>query len=119
MRETMKVEKGPTNNRMEGCSRSRVGTLNIINNFLMELTMVQQLIVAIPNLGVALFMLYHFMKRDEKKEVQNQANLDRFIDLQKESNTIHSKTSEILNTVVIKLNEMHGDVKNAKCRKDA
>lgn len=103
---------------MEGCSCSRVGTLNIINKILMELTMVQQLIVAIPNLGVALFMLYHFMKRDEKKEVQNQANLDRFIDLQKESNTIHSKTSEILNTVVIKLNEMHGDVKNAKCRKD-
>lgn len=33
-----------------------------------EMTMVQQLIVSLPNLGVALFMLYHFMKRDEKKE---------------------------------------------------
>lgn len=102
---------------MEGCSRSRVGTLNIINKNIMELTMVQQLIVAIPNLGVALFMLYHFMKRDEKKEAQNQSNLDRFVDLQKESNTIHSKTSEILNTVVLKLNDMHSDVKNAKCKK--
>lgn len=81
--------------------------------------MLQQLIVALPNLGVALYMLYHFMKRDEKKEAQNQANLDRFIDLQKESNTIHSKTSEILNTVVVKLNDMHSDVKNAICRKDS
>lgn len=95
----------------------RVGTLDIINNTLMELTMVQQLIVALPNLGVALFMLYHFMKRDEKKEAQNQSNLDRFVDLQKESNTIHSKTSEVLNTVVTKLNDMHADVKNSKCKK--
>lgn len=104
---------------MEGCSRLGVGTLYIINKNLMELTMVQQLIVALPNLGVALYMLYHFMKRDEKKEAQNQANLDRFVDLQKESNTIHSKTSEILNTVVVKLNDMHSDVKNTKCRKDS
>jgi hypothetical protein len=80
--------------------------------------MIQQLVATLPNLGVAIYMLYHFMKRDEKKEAQNQNNLDRFVDLQKESNLIHGKTSEVLNTVVLKLNEMHGDVKGAKCRKD-
>lgn len=62
-------------------------------------------------------MLYYFMKQQERKESQNQANLDRYIDLQKESNVIHSKTSDVLNTVVVKLNEMHGDVKASKCKR--
>lgn len=83
----------------------------------MELTILQQIIGALPNLAVALFMLYYFMKQQDKKEAQNQANLDRYIDLQKESNVIHSKTSDVLNTVVVKLNEMHGDVKASKCKR--
>lgn len=63
-------------------------------------------------------MLWYFMKRDDKKDTQFQENLKLFVELQRDSNGIHTKTSEVLNTVVIKLNEMHGDVKNARCRKD-
>lgn len=62
-------------------------------------------------------MLWHFMRRDEKKDTQFQENLKLFVDLQKESNAIHTKTSEVLNTVVLKLNEVHGDVRSAKCRR--
>lgn len=62
-------------------------------------------------------MLWYFMKRDDKKDTQFQENLKLFVDLQKDSNAIHTKTSEVLNTVVLKLNEVHSDVKTSKCKK--
>lgn len=71
-----------------------------------------------PTVAVMAVMIYYFIKQQEKKETQNQANLERFVDLQKESNVIHSRTGELLNTMLTKLNDMHTDVKNAKCKKD-
>lgn len=37
-------------------------------------------------------MIYYFMRTVEKKEENNQDNLMLFINMQKESNTIHIKT---------------------------
>lgn len=57
-------------------------------------------------------MIRYFMTTVEKKEANNQENLMLFINMQKESNAIHSKTGEILNTMLAKLNEVHSDVKD-------
>lgn len=59
-------------------------------------------------------MIWYFMKTVDKKEKNNQDNLMLFINMQKESNTIHIKTGEILNTMLLKLNEVHTDVKSSK-----
>jgi uncharacterized protein (UPF0264 family) len=72
-----------------------------------------------PTVAVMAVMIYYFIKQQDKKETQNQTNLERFVDLQKESNLIHSRTGELLNTMLTKLNDMHTDVRNAKCKKSA
>jgi len=83
----------------------------------MELSLIQEFAKYGSTILIMAIMIYYFMKTVEKKEEANQNNLMLFIDMQKESNSIHSKTGEALNTVLAKLNEVHTDVKESKSRK--
>lgn len=58
------------------------------------------------------FMIKYFMNEIKRKDDQNQANLDKFIDLVKEGNLINTKIFEALdNTIPNKLNDIHSDIK--------
>lgn len=47
----------------------------------------------------------------EKKDSNMAETINRFIDLQKESNIIHNGTGELLKTLTTKLEAVHTDVK--------
>lgn len=92
----------------------------------MEATIVQQLIVVIPNLWVAVFMLWYFMKRDDRKELQNQANLQKFIDIQKdtiqvfwEANKIQAQSIEVLNSLGDQVKSMENFMRDGKVCKSS
>ena len=80
----------------------------------MELSLVQEFAKYGSTILIMAIMIYYFMRTVERKETNNQENLMLFIDMQKESNSIHVKTGDILNTMLLKLNEMHSDVKDSR-----
>lgn len=57
------------------------------------------------------FLLKYFMQVVEKKDSNMAETINRFIDLQKESNIIHNGTGELLKTLTTKLEAVHTDVK--------
>lgn len=61
--------------------------------------------------GWGYFMLKYFMQVVEKKDSNMAETINRFIDLQKESNMIHNGTGELLKTLTTKLEAVHTDVK--------
>lgn len=61
--------------------------------------------------GWGYFMLRYFMQVVEKKDSNMAETINRFIDLQKESNMIHNGTGELLKTLTTKLEAVHIDVK--------
>lgn len=79
----------------------------------MELSLMQEFAKYGSTILIMAIMIYYFMRTVEKKEENNQENLMLFINMQKESNTIHNKTGDILNTMLMKLNEVHTDVKDS------
>lgn len=56
-------------------------------------------------------MLRYFMQVVEKKDSNMAETINRFIDLQKESNIIHNGTGELLKTLTTKLEAVHVDVR--------
>ena len=79
----------------------------------MELSLMQEFAKYGSTILIMAIMIYYFMRTVEKKEANNQENLMLFINMQKESNAIHTKTGDILNTMLMKLNEVHSDVKDS------
>ena len=63
------------------------------------------------------FMTKYFMWVVDKKDIQNQANLDRFIGLVEKTNDVISKFSTSLDWIHPKLTEMHEDIKSIKNKK--
>lgn len=57
------------------------------------------------------FLLKYFMQVVEKKDSNMSDTINRFIELQKESNVIHNGTGELLKTLTSKLEAVHIDVK--------
>lgn len=80
----------------------------------MELSVFQEFAKYGSTVLIMGIMIWYFMKTVDKKEEKNQDNLMLFIEMQKESNTIHIKTGEILNTMLMKLNEVHTEIKDNK-----
>lgn len=56
------------------------------------------------------------MQQIDKKDTQNQSNLDKFISLVEKSNEVMSKVGTSLDTIHPKLNDMHEDIKSLKNR---
>jgi len=52
----------------------------------------------------------YFMNQINIERSQNQTNLLQFVSLIKESNQVHSKTAEILQTVAVQNNDLHRKV---------
>lgn len=52
----------------------------------------------------------YFMNQINIERTQNQANLLQFVQLIKESNQVHSKTAETLQTVAFQNNDLHRKV---------
>lgn len=70
------------------------------------------------------FMVRYFMWVVEKKDEQNQANLERFIslveksnDVMDKSNLVIAKVSNQLDNIHPKLNEIHDDIKKIRDNK--
>lgn len=62
------------------------------------------------------FLSKYFMQQIDKKDTQNQSNLDKFISLVEKSNEVMSKVGTSLDTIHPKLNDMHEDIKSLKNR---
>ncbi len=62
------------------------------------------------------FLSKYFMQQIDKKDTQNQSNLDKFISLVEKSNEVMSKVGTSLDTIHPKLNDMHEDIKSLKSR---
>lgn len=60
------------------------------------------------------FMVKYFMNIVDKKDIQNQANLDRFISLVEKTNDVIGKFSNSLDGIHPKLHEIHEDIKSIK-----
>lgn len=56
------------------------------------------------------FIIRYFMNQITLERSQNQANLLQFVQLIKESNQVHSKTAETLQTVAVQNNDLHRKV---------
>lgn len=56
------------------------------------------------------FIMKYFMNQINIERTQNQANLLQFVQLIKESNQVHSKTAETLQTVAVQNNDLHRKV---------
>lgn len=59
-------------------------------------------------------MVRYFMGVVDKKDMQNQSNLDRFIGLVEKSNDFMGKQIQAIEGVHPKLTEMHNDIKEIK-----
>lgn len=62
------------------------------------------------------FMTKYFMWVVDKKDQQNQANLDRFILLVEKTNDFMSKQVQAMDWLHPKLEEMHKDIKNISAK---
>lgn len=60
------------------------------------------------------FIIRYFMQALERKDTQNQANLDRFIGLVENTNTMIGTLTREIKSHGIKLAEVHDDVKILK-----
>lgn len=56
------------------------------------------------------YMAKYFMGQIDKKDTQNQSNLDKFV-------VLHEKTMEVIWNLHPKLNDMHEDIRELKNRK--
>ncbi len=63
------------------------------------------------------YMTKYFMWVVDKKDEQNQSNLQMFIELVKENISVNSKFSDALWLLHPKLDEIHQDIKEIKSRK--
>lgn len=61
-------------------------------------------------------MSKYFMNQIDKKDQQNQGNLDRFITLVEKSNEVMSKVGNSLDSISPKLHDMHEDIKYLKTK---
>lgn len=63
------------------------------------------------------YMSRYFMYQIDKKDTQNQTNLDKFITLHEKTMEAVSKFSSSIDNLHPKLNEIHEDIKVIKGRK--
>lgn len=86
----------------------------------MEQTVINYLLqqgVAIVILAIGLYyMTKYFMGQIDKKDQQNQTNLDRFISLVEKSNEFMSKQINAVEGIHPKLEDIHNDIKAMKNR---
>ena len=62
-------------------------------------------------------MLFWFTRQIDKKDLQNQANLDRFITVTEKYSNLSEKVSNSLDSHIDKLREIHEDIKIIKNKK--
>lgn len=60
------------------------------------------------------FMSKYFMNQIDRKDQQNQANLDRFISLVEKTNEVIAKVWGSLDSITPKLHDIHEDIKLMK-----
>lgn len=63
------------------------------------------------------FIVRYFMGVVERKDIQNQDNLNRFIGLVEKSNDFMSRQIQAIEGISPKLSDMHNDIKEIKNRK--
>lgn len=63
------------------------------------------------------YMAKYFMGQIDKKDIQNQTNLDKFIALHEKTMDAVGKFSSSIDNLHPKLNEIHEDIKDIKNRK--
>lgn len=61
-------------------------------------------------------IIRYFMNQINIERSQNQANLLQFVSLIKESNQVHSKTAETLQTVSVQNNDLHHKLDDLRTR---
>lgn len=87
----------------------------------MENTLVQFFTTQWPAIAIlsiwGYFLVKYFMSQLEKKDWQNQCNLDRYIGLSEKTMEIMQKFSNSLDWLHPKLNEIHEDIREIKNRK--
>lgn len=84
----------------------------------MENTLIQFFTTQWPAIAIlsiwGYFLVKYFMWQLEKKDTQNQANLDRFIGLVEKTNEFMSKQIQAFDGIHPKLNDIHEDIKSLK-----
>lgn len=84
----------------------------------MENTLIQFFTTQWPAIAIlsiwGYFLVKYFMAQLEKKDTQNQANLDRFIGLVEKTNEFMSKQIQSFDGIHPKLNDIHEDIKSLK-----
>lgn len=80
----------------------------------MELSLLQSFAQYWPAVLIMAMMIYWFTKQIDKKDLQNQANLDRFIMITEKYSVLTEKIANSLDGHIQKLNEIHDDIKIIK-----
>lgn len=80
----------------------------------MELSLLQSFAQYWPAVLIMAMMIYWFTKQTDKKDLQNQSNLDRFIMITEKYSILTEKIANSLDGNIQKLNEIHDDIKIIK-----